>query len=291
MRTAPLPSSPPPSEPDAGLDDVGSGTTTPGSAKPEPPEGCTGRSATSSPVATLSRGEPTRIGVPGRTGNAETTPANGTGTATPALAVSTSATTWSTDTWSPTVTCHSTTSASVSPSPRSGSRKSGIGSVVPLQAGDRVEDAVDARKVGLLVHRGRVGDFETRDAQDRRLQPVEAVLREPGDDLGAVPTEPRRLVHDDRTPAPSHGRRHGGVVERRERAEVDDLDVPALLGRGLGRLEGGRDHAAVGDQGDVAAGAPDDRLVQPGPIKRKDGHLLGPVAPLRLEEDHRVLAA
>src|SRR3954452_12913098 len=207
MRTAPLPSSPPPSEPDDALDDVGSGTTTPGSAKPEPPEGCTGRSATSSPVATLSRGEPTRTGVPGRTCSAETTPANGTGTSTTALAVSTSATIWSTDTWSPTVTCQATTSASASPSPRSGSRKSGIGAVVPLQPGDRVEDAVDAGEVVLLVHRRRVGDVEPRDAQDRGLQPVEAALREPRDDLGAVAAEARRLVHDDGPPGAAHGRR------------------------------------------------------------------------------------
>ena len=51
-------------------------------------------------------------------------PANGVGISTVVLAVSTSTTTWSTATVSPTATCQATISASVNPSPMSGSRNS-----------------------------------------------------------------------------------------------------------------------------------------------------------------------
>ena len=61
---------------------------------------------------------------PGSPYSLETTPANGDGSSTSALAVSTSAITWLSATVSPTATRHDTSSDSVSPSPRSGSLKS-----------------------------------------------------------------------------------------------------------------------------------------------------------------------
>src|SRR5580658_1549047 len=146
-------------------------------------------------AVTVISGDPTGSVVPGSACTAVTVPANGIGTSTAALAVSTSAMTWSTATWSPTRTCQAVSSASSRPSPRSGSRKSGM--VVPLQAGDRVEDPVDAGQVVAFQQRRRVGDVEAGDAQDRRLQVVEAPLGQAGGDLGAVAAEPRRLVHDD----------------------------------------------------------------------------------------------
>src|SRR6185437_6007891 len=111
--------------------------------------------------------------------------------------------TWSTATRSPGLTRQVTTSASSRPSPRSGSRKSGI-AVVPLQAGDGVEDAVGVRQVEPLEVRRRVRDVQAGYPQDGRLQVVEALLGQPGGDLGAVAGEARRLVHDDGPAGAAH---------------------------------------------------------------------------------------
>src|ERR1700760_207315 len=149
--------------------------------------------------STLISGWPTATMVPGGACRGAPAPPNGPGTSTAALAVSTSTTGWSIVTWSPTATCQAMTSASARPSPRSGSRKSGMGTVraqpalvgfvVPLQAGDRVEDAIGAGQVVAFEHGRRVGDVEPGHAQDGRLQVVEAAFGEPGGDLGAVAAE------------------------------------------------------------------------------------------------------
>src|ERR1700690_2122464 len=163
----------------------------------------------SSAGSTLMSGCPTATMLPGVACRAATVPANGTGTSTAALAVSTSTTGWSIVTWSPTATCQAMTSASARPSPRSGSRKSGMGTVraqpalvgfvIPLQARDRVEDAIGARQGVAFEHGCRVGDVETGHAQDGRLQVVETAFGEPGGDLGPVAAESGGLVNDDRT--------------------------------------------------------------------------------------------
>src|SRR5580698_11159642 len=139
---------------------AGAGTVMPGSRNPVW-------------AVTLISGAPTPTVVPGSACRAAMVPANGIGSSTTALAVSTSATTWSMATWSPTCTRQAMTSASSSPSPRSGSRKSGI--VVPLQPGHRVEDPVDAGQVVLFELGRRIRDVEAGNAQDRRLQVVEAL--------------------------------------------------------------------------------------------------------------------
>src|SRR5262249_31099676 len=127
------------------------------------------------------------------------------------------------------------------------SRKSGI-VVFPLQARDGVEDAVGARQVELLQVRRRVRDVEAGDSQDRRLQVVEALLGQAGGALGAVAGEASRLVHDDGATGAAHGVGQGLVIEGGQRAEVDDLDVRVFLGGGLGGLQGGSYHPAVGDE-------------------------------------------
>ena len=83
----------------------------------------TGASA-SSARSKATRREPTATMVPGSTYSCEMVPANGDGNCTMAFAVSTSAIGWFSSTSSPTVTCHATSSDSVSPSPRSGIAKS-----------------------------------------------------------------------------------------------------------------------------------------------------------------------
>ena len=60
---------------------------------------------------------------------------------------------------------------------------------------------------------------------------------------------------------------------------------------GLGGLQRGGHHPAVGDEGDVLARPPHDRPVDRRAFRRQHGGLLRPVAPLRLEEDDRVRAA
>ena len=66
-------------------------------------------------------GVPTSTVVPASTSRADTVPVHGDGRSTSDFAVSISTIVWFTSTVSPTATCHSTISASVSPSPTSGS--------------------------------------------------------------------------------------------------------------------------------------------------------------------------
>src|ERR1700761_7331405 len=103
-------------------------------------------------------------------------------------------------------------SASSSPSPRSGSRKSGM--VAPLELRDGVQDAVVVRQVQMLQVRRRVGDVQAGDTQDRRLEVVEALLGQPGDDLGSVTGEPRSLVYHHGPAGAAHRLGQRGIVER-----------------------------------------------------------------------------
>ena len=98
----------------------------------------------------------------------------------------------------------------------------------------------------------RVGDVEPADPQHRGVQGVEAALLHPGGDLRADPAEALRLL-DHHAPAGTPHRRHDRlVVERHDGAQVDHLDVPALVLRRLGRLEGDGHAGAVRHQRDVA---------------------------------------
>ena len=143
----------------------------------------------------------------------------------------------------------------------------------------------------MLQVRRRVGDVQAGDPQHRRLQIVEALLGQPRRDLGAVPAEARRLVHHDGPPGAPHRLGQRRVVQRRQRPQVDDLDVPALLGGGLGRLERGGHHRAVRDEGDVRARPADDGLIDGRAGLRPVFVLLGPVAALGLEEHDGIGAA
>src|SRR5690606_40985532 len=109
--------------------------------------------------------------------------------------------------------------------------------VVPLQPGDCVEDAVDARQVMLLDHRRRVWDVPAGDSQYRRRQRVEAPLLDACGDLRAHAGESGRFRHDDTAPGLAYGLGDCLVVKRNDRAQVDDLEIPALAGGGLGGLE------------------------------------------------------
>src|SRR5579875_1574035 len=108
--------------------------------------------------------------------------------------------TWFTCTVSPGLTCQDTMSASVRPSPTSGSLNSLF---MVLSAGsegerlvDGVQDPVQVRQVVVLQPGGRVRRAEPADPQHWRLQAVEALLGHPGGDLGAQPRVDGGLVRD-----------------------------------------------------------------------------------------------
>src|SRR3954463_11904668 len=171
--------------------------------------------------------------------SAVTVPEAGTGSSTSALSVCTCTTIWSRVTWSPTATRHCTSSASVIPSPRSGSRYGRTSGIEPsgIERGvERGDDASDVGPAPVLDQRRRGADVGAGDAPDRRLQRIERLLLQRGDHLGAESTGEWRLVHDDDA-STSLGGAHDGVdVERRQRAQVDHADARAApLAHEVGR--------------------------------------------------------
>src|SRR3954454_7493098 len=103
--------------------------------------------------------------------------------------------TWFTSTGSPGATFHETISASVRPSPTSGSANFAvlIGVLLVVQGPvDRVQDTIRVGEVERLQLRGREGRVETRDPQHGGLQRVERTLRDGGGDLRADADVARR---------------------------------------------------------------------------------------------------
>src|SRR5215475_3858102 len=96
---------------------------------------------------------------------------------------------WFTVTVSPGWTCHLTMSASVRPSPTSGSRNSLRSDMRALSVAEGavhgVQDPVQVREVVLLEPGRRVRRAGRADTQHRGLQLVEALLGHPGRDLRA----------------------------------------------------------------------------------------------------------
>src|SRR6202046_5724446 len=160
---------------------------------------------------------------PSATSSALTVPAYGLGSSTTALAVSISTRTWLIVTVSPGLTCQDTMSASVRPSPTSGSLNSLFMLISPGSEGeravDRVQDAVQVGQVVILDPGHRVGGREPADAQYRGLQMVEALLGHPRGDLRAESGVDGRLVRDHAPSGPRHRCGDGRDVDRRQRAE------------------------------------------------------------------------
>ncbi len=144
LRPTRLSPSPPPDA--AGLDRSISASSCAGAS--EPPSGAAGASA-GSPIAMI--GVPTATVSPSATISAVTTPANGEGSSTSDFAVSISTTMSLISTVSPSLTRQETISASVRPSPTSGSLYSATSGLLVLEgAVDGVEQAVDVGEVVLL---------------------------------------------------------------------------------------------------------------------------------------------
>src|SRR5271166_6083282 len=106
------------------------------------------------PICTEMIGVPTSAVAPSGTSRSATTPAYGLGSSTTALAVSISTMIWLTVTVSPGCTCHLTMSASVRPSPTSGSLNSLISDMGSLSVAEGavngVQDPVQIRQVVLF---------------------------------------------------------------------------------------------------------------------------------------------
>src|SRR5262245_58844320 len=128
-------------------------------------------------VSIVMIGCPTSTVVPSLNRSSLTTPANGLGSSTAAFAVSISTMIWLTLTWSPGCTYHLRISASVRPSPTSGSLNCLMSATlvslsVRQGAVDGVEYPVQVREE-LLLHPGRwVRRVQPAEPQDRRVERV-----------------------------------------------------------------------------------------------------------------------
>src|SRR5690606_28429821 len=144
-------------------------------------------SSGSESVTTLMIGVPTATVTPSCTRIASTTPSKGEGSSTSDFAVSISTRVWFTVTVSPGATFHETISASVRPSPASGSRNSELLTIVLTSIGhrpvDRFEHAVGVGQVGGLQLGRREGCVESGDAQHRGFERVEGALSDRRGDL------------------------------------------------------------------------------------------------------------
>ena len=119
------------------------------------------------------------------------------GISTVALSVITAASTASSRTRSPTLTCHSTSSASATPSPTSGQLDDVLGHPqASIAVAQRSADAGRPREI-IPFLRVRIGRVPAGHARDRRFQMIEAVLLHQRREFGAEARGQRRLVHDD----------------------------------------------------------------------------------------------
>src|ERR1039458_1818504 len=161
----------------------------------------TGPAVPASSVTSIAMiGVPTSTVWPSWTSRPVTTPANGQGSSTTALGGSISTITWLTVTRSPALTRQVTMSASVSPSPTSGSRNCFTSlmncPLVGERAVDGVQDPVQVGEVLLFQPGGRVRRGEAAYPQHRRLEVIEAFLGDARRDFRAEPPGDRCLVHD-----------------------------------------------------------------------------------------------
>src|SRR3990170_1651861 len=162
------------------------------------------------------------------------------------------------------------------------------------QLPDGVLDVGDLGQVRVLEHRGeRHWNVGRSDADDRRVERLEPLLRDDGGDLGADAQEAVALVQHDRAARPRDGPPDRLGVERDDRAQVHDLDAHPLLREVLGGFERLVHHHAVGDHGYVGPLALDirraDRDQEVGVLG--DDLLDAAVDPLVLEEHARIVVA
>src|SRR4051812_33996946 len=133
-------------------------------------------------------------------------------------------------------------------------------SALPHGPLDRGEHVVGMRDDERLHHRRERQRRELRaDALDRRIEPVERLVLEHRSDLRAEAHPRHRLVCHHGPVRLLHRRDERLLVERLQRARVDDLDRDPFALRLLRRLEALVHEAAGGDHGHVLALAVDAR--------------------------------
>ena len=187
-------------------------------------------------------------------------PAYGLGISTSALLVSTVHSVWLSSTSSPTATLQLVIVASSRPSPRSGTRKSrtifGLAHGAPSLS--RRSRAAGRRRAATA---SPAAQADTGCRNRWRATPAPPGRRTAPPGCGP-PTRRRSRgcaapsCIDHGTPGLAHRRRDGVEVQRDERAQVDDLQAPAVVVGGQIRCcERGVDQAAVGEHGDVVADA------------------------------------
>src|SRR5580704_3668144 len=148
-------------------------------------------------------------------------------------------------------------SASVRPSPTSGSLNSLSSAMIAFHPSKSsvteravygVQDPVQIGQVVILEPGRRVGGGEAADAQHRRLEMIEAQLGDPGGDLGPEARVHRCLVRDDAAAGLAHRGADRVLIERGERAQVDDLDAASVLAGGHRGLQAGAYQRTVAAQ-------------------------------------------
>ena len=157
------------------------------------------------------------------------------------------------------MTCHSTISASATPSPTSGMQDRARAHRQPSIALTSARPTrVGAGEIVPFLGM-RIGRVPAGDALDRRLERIEAALLHLRRELGAEARGQRRLVHDHAAAGLLDRGDDRVDVERDQRAQVDDLGVDAgLLGRGLRDMH----HRAVAEHRHRLALAPHRRLAE-----------------------------
>src|SRR5215472_1676172 len=195
------------------------------------------------------RSEPTATRSPTAAPSQMTSPFAGDGISTVALSVMTAASTVSSSTRSPILTCHSTTSASATPSPTSGSLITRSAISLLHRREQRTADARRTRKVVPLLSMG-IRRVPTRHACDWRLQVIEACLLHERRKLRAESRCQCRLVDDDASARLADRCFDGSDVEREQGAKVDDFGVDAGIGDGsIGDIH----HRSVSKHGELGA--------------------------------------
>src|SRR5271157_4227872 len=167
-----------------------------------------------------------------------TTPATGEGMSVTTLSVSTTARASPAFTLCPGATFSSTTVPSVRPSPISGNRNSNnpASRLIGHHLSRFGHHPLGADEIVPLASGHGVDHVGSRQARGRSFQAVERLLHDGGHQLGGHPETLRTLVHGEEPAGFSYRFHNGARVERVDRAQVDELDRPALRREGRARL-------------------------------------------------------
>src|SRR5918999_5101280 len=187
-----------------------------------------------------------------------TTPAKGEGISAVALSVMTSTSGSSSAISSPSFTNQRSTSASVTPSPRSGSRKSGIRerSLEVENLGGTGHDSIDRGDVVVLVDELRKGDVESGNPSHGSLEIQHYTLVNEARYLGSQPRGPRCFVNHERASTFGGRLRDRIDIERIERPQVEDASIdPSLLLQSFGCFHCQGDRRSVTDHREITAAA------------------------------------